>query len=319
VTLRLGSGGKPLSIAKLPSETYKFKVPTVCVTGGKGGTGKSTIAVNLAVFFTLLGKKVLLADCDVDAPNIAILLNANLGSREEVHQFIPQFELDKCIKCGRCAEVCRSHAILHVKNSFPIFFKNLCTGCEACKLVCKPQAIQEGYKVIGWTSIGSAYNIDIVSGELKLKEAESAAVVIAAKERIQKILETNKYDLVIIDTAPGAHCDVARSMLGSDIALAVTEPTPFGAHDLDLILKLAERINVEMKVVLNRSNLLENHDLIEEICKKHSTDIIAKIPLDNSILRSYVKGRPILLDNSDSPGAKALIKLGEKIKGVLGI
>ncbi|MHA1581804.1 MAG: P-loop NTPase [Candidatus Baldrarchaeia archaeon] len=308
-----------MNVAKLLNETHKFNVPTICVTGGKGGTGKSTIAVNLAIFFTLLGKKVLLADCDVDAPDIAILLNVNLGSHEEVHQFVPQFNLDKCIKCGRCAEVCRSHAILHVKNSFPIFFKNLCTGCEACKLVCKSQAIEEGYKVIGWTSIGSAYNIDIVSGELKLKEAESAAVVIAVKERIQKMLNTNKYDLVIIDTAPGAHCDVARSMIGSDIALAVTEPTPFGAHDLDLILRLAERINVKMKVVLNRSNLLENHDVIEEICKKHSTDIIAKIPLDDRILRSYVKGKPVLLDNLDSPGAKALIELGEKVKGVLEI
>jgi len=315
----LSLGGKSLNVAELLNETHKFNVPTICVTGGKGGTGKSTIAVNLAIFFTLLGKKVLLADCDVDAPNIAILLNVNLGSREEVHQFVPQFNLDKCIKCGRCAEVCRSHAILHVKNSFPIFFKSLCTGCEACKLVCKSQAIEEGYKVIGWTSIGSAYNIDIVSGELKLKEAESAAVVIAVKERIQKMLNTNKYDLVIIDTAPGAHCDVARSMIGSDIALAVTEPTPFGAHDLDLILKLAERINVKMKVVLNRSNLLENHDVIEEICKKHSTDIIAKIPLDDHILRSYVKGKPVLLDNLDSPGAKALIELGGKVKGVLEI
>jgi len=262
-----------LNVAELLNETHKFNVPTICVTGGKGGTGKSTIAVNLAIFFTLLGKKVLLADCDVDAPNIAILLNVNLGSREEVHQFVPQFNLDKCIKCGRCAEVCRSHAILHVKNSFPIFFKSLCTGCEACKLVCKSQAIEEGYKVIGWTSTGSAYNIDIVSGELKLKEAESAAVVIAVKERIQKMLNTNKYDLVIIDTAPGAHCDVARSMIGSDIALAVTEPTPFGAHDLDLILSL----------------------------------------------RSYVKGKPVLLDNLDSPGAKALIELGGKVKGVLEI
>jgi len=308
-----------LNVVELLGETHKFKVPTVCVTGGKGGTGKSTIAVNLAIFFTILGKKVLLADCDVDAPNIAILLNAHLDSHEEVHQFMPQFNLDKCIKCGRCAEVCRNHAILHVKNSFPIFFKNLCTGCEACRLVCKSQAIEEGYKVIGWTSIGSAYNIDIISGELKLKEAESAAVVMAVKERIRKILDADNFDLVIIDTAPGAHCDVARSMLGSDIALAVTEPTPFGAHDLDLILKLAERINVKMKAVLNRSNLLENHDVIERICKKHSTDIIAKIPLDDQVLRSYVKGRPVLLDYLDSPGAKALIELGEKVKGVLGI
>jgi len=308
-----------LNLSRPASDASRFKVPTICVTGGKGGTGKSTIAVNLAVFFTLLGKRVLLADCDVDAPNIAILLNANLGSYEEVLQFVPNFNFDKCVKCGKCAEVCRTHAILHVKSGFPIFFKNLCTGCEACKLVCEFQAIEEGYKVIGWTSTGSAYNIDIVSGELKLKEAESAAVVMAVKERIRKILDTDKYDLVIIDTAPGAHCDVARSMLGSDIALAVTEPTPFGVHDLDLILELAEKINVKMNVVLNRSNLLEDHSFIEEICRKHLTDIIAKIPLDDSILKSYVKGRPILLDNPESAGAKALIELGENIKGVLEI
>lgn len=308
-----------MNSSEFTSDASRFKIPTICVTGGKGGTGKSTIAVNLAVFFTLVGKRVLLADCDVDAPNITVLLNANLSSYEEVRQFIPNFNFDKCIKCGKCAEVCRSHAILHVKNGFPIFFKSLCTGCGACRLVCKSKAIEEGYKVIGWTSTGSAYNIDIVSGELKLKEAESAAVVMAVKERIRKILETDKYDLIIIDTAPGAHCDVARSMLGSDIALAVTEPTPFGAHDLDLILRLAEKINVKMKVVLNRSNLLGDHSLIEEICRNHLTDIIAKIPLDDSILKSYVKGRPILLDSPDSAGAKALIELGKNIKGVLGI
>ncbi|MHA1594739.1 MAG: P-loop NTPase [Candidatus Baldrarchaeia archaeon] len=295
-------------------------VPVVCVTGGKGGTGKSTVAVNLAAYFAREGLKVLIVDCDVSAPNVAILMNTTLSEKREVTSFLPSFDEKACVRCGKCVSVCRAHAILQVGDKPPIFFASLCKSCEICKVVCPAGAIKEERKVVGWTYTGSAYGVDIVSGELKEGEPNSAVVVKATKDRAYEVLKDGNYDVMIVDTAPGTHCDVIRSIWGSDVAIAVTEPTPFGMHDLGLILELTRMLGVKTKVVINRSDILENGGAkVREICEKYDSEVIAEIPLDREILYSYVKGYPAVLRNVDTPGVRALVRLGETVRGLLNL
>ena len=293
------------------------KTALIGVTGGKGGTGKTMVATNLAASSVLNGKKTLIVDCDVDAPNVAILLGSKLEKREEVRIFQPIFDNEKCTRCGKCSDACREHAILQVESQLPVLFSELCTGCESCLLICPDDAISAGDRVIGWIHEGSAHGIDLIVGELKLHEVRGAAVVKAARKRAFRKNLVSKYDIIIIDTAPGAHCDVINSLFGMDITLAVTEPTPFGAHDLDLILNLFELMGLRAFVVLNRADIKGKQNFIEEVSKKHSTEIVSEIPLDRSILDCYVRGVPVVLASPLTPGARALSNLYEKAKELL--
>jgi len=301
-------------------EKYKiFRVPTLCVTGGKGGTGKSTVAVNLAAYFSKIGKRPLLLDCDVSAPNAAIILGAELFGKEEVSAFVPMIREDVCIKCGRCSEVCRSHAILSVEGRIPIFFPDLCENCKACFFACPVRAIEEGKTVVGWTYEGNAYGVDIVSGELKHGVKEGALVVDAVKRRALMNFFSKKYDMVIVDTAPGAHCDVLRAIVGCDLALCVTEPTPFGAHDLEFILRLTKMVGLRSYIVLNRSDITEDHRKISELSEKYSSEIISEIPLDDEIVKSYIEGIPAVYGDRESEGIRALNTLGRMVLEVLDL
>jgi len=294
-------------------------VPIVATTGGKGGTGKTVIAINLATQLANMGKKTLIIDCDVDSPNVAILLSAELKDKQTVKRFLPEFILENCTYCGKCAECCRAHAILQVNDKLPLLFPEICTGCEVCQLVCPSEAIRDQEKVVGYTYEGHNNGVDIVSGELKLREPESAVAVKAARERAFKIIRENgkEYDIVIIDTAPGAHCDVIRALLGADLVLAVTEPTPFGAHDLDLIIELTKNVmKLESKVVLNRSDIADSK-IIDSTCERKAVELLARIPYDDELIKSYVKGIPIVNYNPESESGKVLIQLTEKIQELL--
>ncbi|MCD6491892.1 MAG: cobalamin biosynthesis protein CobQ [Candidatus Latescibacterota bacterium] len=304
-------------LIKLVEGDYKLGIPTISVTGGKGGTGKSTIAINLASYFYSRGKKVLLIDADVDAPNVAILLGIPQEIIRDINVFIPKFQLDKCIKCGLCANVCREHAILFAPNKYPIFFIDLCTGCKACKIICPVNAIDDDKKTIGWVKKGKYNGIDVLSGELKAREHEPEPVIMATKEIAKELIKTNDYDIVIIDTSPGSHINVLKSLLGSDLALAVTEPTPFGVHDLNLILKLLRILDIESYVVLNRSDLAEYQQEVRNLCRKYDVEIISEIPLDDVILKSYVNQIPAVLSKERSSGTDALLKLGKKVEELI--
>ncbi len=291
----------------------------IAVTGGKGGTGKTTIAVNLAFYFSQAGRKVLLADCDVDAPSVATVLGVEMENGEEVRQFLPIFDENKCISCGECSRACRMHAILHVPDKTPVLFPELCLGCGACAIVCPTDAVLDGRKVVGWVYEAKAYGIDLLIGELKLNERESEAIIEKVKEKAMRLSEERGYDLIIIDTAPGAHCDVALSLKDSDFVLAVTEPTPFGMHDLDLILELANLLKLRHAIVVNRADLPGDHQLLKEICEKNSSRLIGEVPVDDKVVRSHIMSRPLLLDFPDSPATKAILDLAKEIEEELGL
>jgi len=261
----------------------------IAITGGKGGTGKSTVATALAVELSKKNK-ILLIDADVDCPNDHLILNIKRKKIKDIFQPIPKFDFSKCKKCGRCAEVCRENAIVFVKDEYPILIPEQCIGCSACMIACPNQTIGTDKKKIGTIYSGSNYNIDFFSAETEIGVEEESPVVNALKNHI--ISKERNYDFILVDSSPGTHCNVISALQGCELAFCVTEPTPLGAHDLELSLKLLKILKIPSKIILNRAGV-GDENLIKEIAKKYKIEIIIKVPYNKEILKAYSKGEPI--------------------------
>ena len=289
-------------------------LPIVAVTGGKGGTGKTTVAVNLAVALTGIGHRVLLVDTDVDSPTTSIILGVRPVLLQTVETFVPKIVEEKCTKCGRCAEVCRAHALVQIKERYPMFFEELCSGCEACRIVCPVQAIAAAKKTLGHLNRASKDGLTFIGGELRIGEARSAEVVVAAKDVAFKEVCKGDYDIMIVDTAPGTHCNVVQGLRSADLALAVTEPTPLGIYDLGLILQLSRTIGVPAKVVINKSTLAgRDMEGVANVARKYESEVLTEIPVDKELFRAYVAGKPLVEADPNSPAAVALRNMAELV------
>ena len=277
-----------------------IKPKIICITGGKGGTGKTLCAVNIAVMFKNEGYNVLLIDGDVENPNSYLLMNGELENKREVPFFIPKIDEDKCSRCGLCSQNCNNHALLYIDDSVPIIMSSLCSGCKLCYKICPEKAIEADFKTIGWTYSTEIRGLSLFLGELKPSEARSAAVVEALLESLDEILEKEpeKFDIIILDTAPGAHCDVELLIDVADVAIPITEPTKFGKLDLIRIMELIKLLGKECKVIVNRSSLLGFRDKFIKELKEESIRVLGDIPLDFDIVDSYCQGTPIMDNKS---------------------
>ncbi len=206
-----------------------------------------------------------------------------------------------------CAENCETHALLYIKDSYPIPISTVCSGCKLCYKICPTDAIEPDLKVIGWTYTASAFNIDLFLGELKPAEARSAVIVNKLMGNLERVIKTKpeKYDIVILDTAPGAHCDVEELINGADLVIPVTEPTRFGKLDLLRIIELIDLLKKEYKAIVNRSSLLGYKEKFLKELEEKSIEILGDIPLDEEIVSSYCQGIPLMDEKSkfDRDGA----------------
>jgi len=265
----------------------------IAVTGGKGGTGKSTIATILAVELARI-KKILLVDADAECPNDYLLISAKLKKYSSVLQPIPKFYFNKCIKCGKCATVCKQNAIVFVENQYPAFVKEVCIGCKACIVACPNNAITETMKTIGTIFTGKNYNVNLVSSELKLGELASGEVVSEVRKKAEEISRKLKPEITIIDSSAGIGCPVIASLVGTDYIVAVTEPTPSALHDLKRVLYLAEHFQIEHGIIINKYDLDKSfYKKIVEYAKTKKIQIIGKIPYNKDFVESTIKMKPI--------------------------
>ena len=287
----------------------------ISVSGGKGGTGKSTVAVNLAL--SLARKRIVtLADLDAEAPNDHVLLGVEYTHPIPVKIMVPKIIYSECIKCRACANVCDTGAIIMGKDNLPFLLPRLCSGCRACYYACPTNAIIEEKRIVGYTYITKVdkygSSLTLVSSVLREGEEHTPPVVIHTREKAYEITE----DLLIVDTAAGTASHVASAIEDSDVLLAVTEPTPLGKHDLELILRLGDAMNIEKWIVLNRSNIASPHG-IEELSRKYNAKIIARIPYSHEILDSYVSRIPIVYLHPKSPVSSSFEKLAENLLEVI--
>ena len=257
----------------------------IAVASGKGGTGKTTIASSLVQTLAKNGRKVQYLDCDVEAPNGHIFIKPVFDQRKNVDILIPSVDESKCTGCGRCGEVCEFHAIV-VLGGKPLVFPDLCHGCGSCTMECPDRAISEKPETLGILESGQAgENILFAQGTLNIGEPMAVPII----SQLKKWKIPSPAEVTVIDSSPGTSCPVVESLRGADFVILVTEPTPFGLHDLKLAAKLVEDLKIPAGVIINRDGVGDSH--VDEFCKETNLPIMLRIPLEREIGQGIAEGK----------------------------
>ena len=258
----------------------------IAVASGKGGTGKTTLATNLAVAIGRLGIDTTYVDCDVEEPNGHIFLKPIVEETKSAGIPVPVVDGEACTGCGKCGEVCQYSAIVCI-NKKVLVFPDLCHGCGGCLRFCPEKAITERHKMIGSIERGASNGTRVLQGKLKVGEVLSPPVIRAVKKWIP-----NK-GIVILDSPPGTSCPVIEAVKDTDFVLLVTEPTPFGLNDLKLAVSMTRELGPPMGVVINRCDV--GDDEVEAYCLKEGIRVFLKIPDDKRVAKAYSRG-DLLID-----------------------
>ena len=254
----------------------------IAVASGKGGTGKTTVATNLAFVAAAAGRSVVYVDCDVEEPNGHLFLKPQITASESVGRLIPRVDLQTCTFCGQCGQICQYSAIAPLADDV-LVFPELCHSCGGCWLVCPVGAIGEVERPTGRVETGRAGEVRFVQGVLNVGEARSTPVIQAAKAASPQV------DLVILDAPPGTSCPVIEVVRGADFALLVGEPTPFGLNDFKLAAAMLREIGIRFGVAVNRADLADPEAL--SFYRGGRAPVLAEIPDDRRVAEAYSRGR----------------------------
>lgn len=262
----------------------------LAVASGKGGTGKTTVATNLAKVYAEQGRTVRYLDCDVEEPNGHIFLKPEIARRDTVTVDVPEVDMAKCTGCGQCGQICRYSAILAIGDQV-LTFEQLCHSCGGCWYVCPAEAIEKKPLPIGRIETGTAGSVAFVTGKLDIGYVRTPTLITRVKDHI------DSEDIAILDVPPGTSCPVVTALRGVDFVLLVTEPTPFGLNDLKLAVDLVREMELPFGVVINRDGI-GNAD-VETYCAAEKIDVVAKLPDDRRIAEAYSTGNMIVDELSE--------------------
>jgi MinD superfamily P-loop ATPase len=258
----------------------------IAIASGKGGTGKTTIATNLACSIAQMGKQAQYLDCDVEEPNGHIFLKPSIKKTCMVTVDVPQVELEKCTGCGKCGQLCQYSAIVHLKDNNVLTFEQLCHSCGGCFRVCPADAITLKPLDIGEVELGKAGKTNFVHGRLRIGYVRTVSLIKEVKNHIKQD------SLTILDVPPGTSCPVVEAVKGADFVLLVTEPTPFGLNDLKLALGLVREMKLSFAVAINRYGT--GDDEVEKYCKTENIEVPLKLLDDRRIAQAYSTGQMII-------------------------
>ena len=279
----------------------------IAIASCKGGTGKTTVATNLAYVASRNGQSVAYLDCDVEEPNGHIFLKPQISESKPVGNLVPQVDEATCIHCGKCGEICQYSAIVCVGEKV-LVYPELCHGCGGCTLVCPVGSITETLGELGKLETGQAGPIRFVQGLLNIGEAMSPPLIREVKAAAPDV------DLVIVDAPPGTSCPVIESVRNSDFVVLVTEPTPFGLNDLQLAVEMVRALKLPFGVVINRADLGDRQT--RYYCDTNRIKILAEIPDDRRIAEAYSRGEMACeaLRQYGSVFAQLLCDIGEEVR-----
>ncbi len=250
----------------------------ITIASGKGGTGKTTVATNLAAS---LDRNVKLLDCDVEEPNVHIFLNPAIVDHEKITTMVPEVDMALCNKCGECEEICQFSAITLIGKTV-MTFPEMCHSCKGCVMVCPVGAVKESSRELGEIIKGSYDQIDLFFGRLRVGEAMSPPLIEKVKENI------DKESINIIDAPPGTSCPVIAALKGADFVLLVTEPTPFGLNDLVLAVEAVRTMGIDCGIVINRCDT--GDDRTKKYAEQEGIPVLMEIPDKREIAEAYSKG-----------------------------
>lgn len=254
----------------------------ISIASGKGGTGKTTIATNLAIS---LEGDVQLLDCDVEEPNDYLFIHPDILEVRTITTPVPEVDMTRCSLCGKCQDICQFKAIV-VMGKIVLSFPELCHSCGGCMRVCPENAITETDRELGVVERGRKNGLEFIHGKLRVGEAMSPPL-------IRKVREFARLEaLTIIDAPPGTSCPVIAAMKGADYVLLVTEPTPFGLHDLKLAVGAVNILDIPCGLIINRSDM--GDDRVREYANDQNIPILMEIPFDRKIAEAYSKGQMIV-------------------------
>ena len=255
----------------------------IAIASGKGGTGKTTLSINLAELIAE-NTKVVLVDLDVEEPNTGLFFSGNLIFEEIKYKLIPQWEEDTCVLCGNCENVCNFNAVIKFNKEIMVF-PQLCHSCHACSELCPTQSLPMNKQRIGKLKHLKNGNIDFIESRLDIGEEQAVPII---SQTIDYIEEHFDNEIIIMDSPPGASCPVIEVAKNADFIILVTEPTPFGLHDLIIAIETMQDLKKDFAIVINRHGI--GNDEVERYCKKNNIPLIAKIPNDRKIAELYSKG-----------------------------
>ena len=259
----------------------------IAIASGKGGTGKTTLSTNLAGYFAEKGE-VILTDLDVEEPNSGLFIKGEPVHKEDKYKMIPEWEQEKCNLCGLCQDVCNFHAVIQLVDLIMVF-PELCHSCYACSELCPTGALPMIPKKMGELTHFQKDNLTFVESRLDIGQEQAVPLISQTNEYIDK--HFHKEALKIYDSPPGTSCPVIEAVKNADFVILVTEPTPFGLHDLKLAVDTLKKLEIKFGVVVNRYGI--GNDDVVNYCNKENIDLIAKIPNSRRIAELYSRGELI--------------------------
>ncbi len=276
----------------------------IAIASGKGGTGKSSLSVSLASHLAESGESVALYDCDVEEPNCHLLLPETAQNEQDIVIDVPGLtDPESCVECGKCARVCRFNALAALKTR-PIIFPELCHSCGGCILACHRESLSWTDYKPGKVRTSRFGGLRLIQGVMNVGEAQATRI-------IHKLLEVPpEREIQIMDAPPGTSCSFMETVTSSDFILLVTEPTPFGLHDLKLALEAVVKMGIPYGIVENKSE--EGVNLIKEFCTAEGHPLLLSIPYSRKIAETYSRGKKPF---SDDPGiSESLGRLFSEIR-----
>jgi MinD superfamily P-loop ATPase len=276
----------------------------ISIASGKGGTGKTTIATNLAVS---VDTPVQLLDCDVEEPNAHLFIRPHMEETRTFTTPVPEVDMEKCTLCGKCGEICQFRAIVVIGETV-LPFVEMCHSCGGCMAVCPEKAITETTRQLGRIERGRFDGKEFIHGKLRVGEAMSPPLIKA----VRGFARPDR--LTIIDAPPGTSCPVISAMKGVDFVLLVTEPTPFGLHDLKLAVGAVRILDIPSGLVINRSDM--GDDRVLDYAEKENIPVLMEIPFDRKIAEAYSRGEMMVTALPEWKGK--FIQLHHDMEAIVG-